>query len=265
MTGTGKNIYCAVALLALLFGGIATVAADSQQAPAQTAMRPEAGIPDTDYHRLFRDYGYNLTRGLFSQRNAAPFIVGFTATTAFGTLDTQVRDALEGKTSGNLGQFIGGPAVIWPLVGGSVLISQFTENRKFRAFAYDLTQGILVDETIVRSVKYVVNRTRPNGEKYSFPSGHTSNSFVVATVLDHYYGHKWGIPVYAVAAAVGASRIAKGKHYLSDTLMGATIGYITARTAVHRHDEAQVRKTMSLRVTPYADENGTGIGVHVLF
>ena len=238
--------------------------ADAPDNPPERSILPDGSeTPDTDFHRFLRDYGFNITLGMFSERNVAPFAVGFTATTAFGTQDDEVRDAVEGKTSGSLGQFIGGPAVIWPLVGGSVLISQFTENRKFRAFAYDLTQGILVDETYVRTVKYAVDRTRPNGERYSFPSGHTSNSFVVATVLDHYYGHKWGIPVYTVAALIGASRIAKGKHYLSDTIAGATIGYLAARTAIHTHTRQGTRPNLVL--APFRDENGTGLGMTLRF
>jgi PAP2 superfamily len=261
---TWKRIVCTIALLLLILPSFA-LAADSPDKPAEAPGKNGGSeIPDTDFHNLLRDYGFSLTRGMFSERNIAPFVVGFSGATAFGTLDQQVREAVEGTTSsGNLGQFIGGPAVIWPLVGGSVLISQFTENRKFRAFAYDLTQGALVDETLVRTVKYAVRRTRPNGDKYSFPSGHTSNSFVVATVLDHYYGHRWGIPVYTVAALIGASRISKGKHYLSDTIAGAMIGYLSARTAIHGHTRSDTAPSLSF--APYRDENGTGLGMTLLF
>ena len=43
-----------------------------------------------------------------------------------------------------------------------------------------------------------------------------------------------------VAALVGASRIEKGKHYLSDVLFGATLGYIAGRTAVRSTERSRV-------------------------
>jgi membrane-associated phospholipid phosphatase len=40
------------------------------------------------------------------------------------------------------------------------------------------------------------------------------------------------VPAYAAAAAVGYSRIVRDKHYLSDVVAGATLGYIVGRTVV---------------------------------
>jgi len=55
--------------------------------------------------------------------------------------------------------------------------------------------------------KFAVNRTRPNGDPRSFPSGHASATFATAAVLQHYYGWRVGLPVYAAASLTGASRI----------------------------------------------------------
>ena len=69
---------------------------------------------------------------------------------------------------------------------------------------------------------------------------HTSGTFAFATVAAHYYGMKVSIPAYAVAALVGASRIEKGKHFLSDVVFGATLGYIAGRTAVRGTERSRV-------------------------
>ncbi|MEE0984608.1 MAG: phosphatase PAP2 family protein [Bacteroidaceae bacterium] len=88
--------------------------------------------------------------------------------------------------------------------------------------------------TMVYGMKYGIDRTRPNGERGSFPSGHTATAFMGATLLAHEYGHKsvW-IPIagYSVATATGVLRILNNKHYASDVLVGAAIGIVSAELA----------------------------------
>jgi membrane-associated phospholipid phosphatase len=38
--------------------------------------------------------------------------------------------------------------------------------------------------------------------------------------------------MYIVAAVVGASRVEMGKHFPSDVIFGAALGYIAAKTAI---------------------------------
>src|SRR5438270_1696136 len=63
----------------------------------------------------------------------------------------------------------------------------------------------------------------------SFPSGHAANSFAFASVFAHRYPQKkwvkWGS--YALATGVSLSRYPAKKHYPSDILIGATLGYVT--------------------------------------
>ena len=55
-----------------------------------------------------------------------------------------------------------------------------------------------------------------------------------ATLLAHEYGHKsvW-IPIsgYTVAAATGALRVLNNRHYVSDVLVGAAVGILSAELA----------------------------------
>jgi membrane-associated phospholipid phosphatase len=59
-------------------------------------------------------------------------------------------------------------------------------------------------------------------------------SFMWATVLSRNYGLKVGIPAYAVAGYVGATRLQENKHHMSDIFAGATIGYIVGRTVTRQ-------------------------------
>lgn len=74
------------------------------------------------------------------------------------------------------------------------------------------------------ALKYAVNERRPDGEDYSFPSGHSAVSFSSAEFIRKRYGWEYGLPAYAVATFVGYSRVESKQHYVHDVLAGAAIG-----------------------------------------
>jgi len=63
----------------------------------------------------------------------------------------------------------------------------------------------------------------------SFPSGHSATSFAFAALVAHRYPHnkwiKWS--AYALATGVALSRYPAKRHYPSDILIGAAVGYVT--------------------------------------
>lgn len=65
----------------------------------------------------------------------------------------------------------------------------------------------------------------------SFPSGHATGAFSVATVVAmRYHRHRW-VPwaVYGFATAVSLSRVTTLAHFPSDVFLGAALGYTIAR------------------------------------
>jgi hypothetical protein len=92
-------------------------------------------------------------------------------------------------------------------------------------------KGIVINTAITQSLKYSINRTRPDGEDLSFPSGHTSAAFHGAAFIDMNYGSKYGFPAYALAAFVGYSRVRANRHYISDVIAGAAVGILSAKLA----------------------------------
>jgi membrane-associated phospholipid phosphatase len=63
----------------------------------------------------------------------------------------------------------------------------------------------------------------------SFPSGHSTSVFALATLLAFFEKNNKGKLAYLlVAVAVGYSRIYLGQHFLSDVLMGSCIGVLAA-------------------------------------
>ncbi len=84
--------------------------------------------------------------------------------------------------------------------------------------------SMIATQVITHTVKRTINRQRPNGGDYSFPSGHTSCAFQAASFLYYKYGWEVGVPSLALAGFVGWSRYYANKHYISDILAGAAIG-----------------------------------------
>jgi membrane-associated phospholipid phosphatase len=63
----------------------------------------------------------------------------------------------------------------------------------------------------------------------SFPSGHSTSIFALATMLAIFEKNKRQNVIYLlVAVAVGYSRIYLGQHFLPDVLMGSFLGVMTA-------------------------------------
>ncbi len=103
-------------------------------------------------------------------------------------------------------------------------------------------------------MKYGVRRTRPDGSNAaSFPSGHSSGTFASATVLHRHYGWKAGVPAYAVATWVAASRLNENKHFLSDVAFGAAVGILGGRTVTFGHGSTR------FEVAPLAAPGGAGV------
>ncbi|HEU4903412.1 MAG TPA: phosphatase PAP2 family protein [Flavisolibacter sp.] len=71
----------------------------------------------------------------------------------------------------------------------------------------------------------------------SFPSGHTTVAFAAATVYALEYADKPWVPVmaYTAASLIGFSRITENKHWATDVLAGAALGYLTGKQVVNNY------------------------------
>lgn len=69
----------------------------------------------------------------------------------------------------------------------------------------------------------------------SFPSGHTTAAFAAATVYALEYKDKPLIPImsYGAATLIGLSRITENKHWATDVLVGAMLGYLSGKQVVN--------------------------------
>jgi len=93
-----------------------------------------------------------------------------------------------------------------------------------------LAQSVAVETVIVYSMKQLIDRERPNGGRFAFPSGHTALSFTSSTFLYKRYGWQYGVPASIAASFVAFSRYGTDEpvHYFSDVVAGAAIGIATS-------------------------------------
>jgi membrane-associated phospholipid phosphatase len=214
---------------------------------------------------FFSNAGRNVT-GMWSRDNSGPLFVGLVATgvATFGDSRAQhyfQSNPMPGLT--NAGAKSGGMLV----VAGSSLallgLSQTVGGDRFRAAAYDTTQAVLVNTLYTFALKSTTHRTRPDGtDRLSFPSGHTSNAFAIATVWSKQYGTRAAIPGYFLASLVGVSRMSGQKHHLSDVVAGATLGYLVGSTVV-KNDGGRVGGGERRRLSFGLDGGPAGDGVGV--
>jgi len=116
-------------------------------------------------------------------------------------------------------------------------IGRISHEPKVTHVGSDLIRAQILNALLTSAIKVTVDRTRPNGGDYSFPSGHTSATFTSAAVLQSHFGWKVGAPAYAIGALVSWGRVRDNQHWLSDTVAGATIGIIVGQTITRGHRE----------------------------
>jgi membrane-associated phospholipid phosphatase len=117
-----------------------------------------------------------------------------------------------------------------------IVLVLFIASERF--LAYELILGTLTLWLVVELVKLLIHRSRPfirltqarivglRARGRSFPSGHTSQAFFMATLMtQHFHSSVWiALLLYTAALLVGITRLYVGAHYPRDVLAGAILG-----------------------------------------
>lgn len=243
---------------------------DASFAPPMPDLRGDRYLPmdgfDGDGRRTMGAFPKNLGRGfasVFTKESLHPFLIGAAAAGASSFYDTRVQQGLAGQSQGfgDFGAKAGGARIMVPLTAGLFLAGRASHDSRFRAATYDVAEAVLVSTAYTHAFKSAVQRSRPDGSnRLSFPSGHTSSAFAMASVFDAHYGHQVGIPAYLAAAGIGASRIERSKHHLSDGLAGATLGYLVGRAVAKDNGLPSRGREKHFAFTPATDARGAGMG-----
>ncbi|HSB34027.1 MAG TPA: phosphatase PAP2 family protein [Nitrospirota bacterium] len=180
-------------------------------------------------------------------------------------------------TTDNIGDnatLVGHGALTAPIVGGMYLYGYLADDGKMRKTSLLSVESFVLTGVFVQTLKRATGRHRPDtgdpphtwdgprihtpGSHMSFPTGHGSSAFAIATVIASEYDNIV-IPTiaYSVAGITALNRISHNAHWASDTFVGSAIGYFTGKAVVASHRGGEGR--LSLAPMNIGDNVGMGV------
>ena len=141
-----------------------------------------------------------------------------------------------------------GPAAAILFYGGAAMLG---DDEEALNTSWEVGEAAVLSVLLTGVFKAAVGRERPNvqgnnsasfhpgsfsDDRTSFPSGHTALAFSLAAVLQD-----TDLPVFvkaipfALAGVTAWARVHDNRHWVSDTVAGALIGYGVGRFVVHRN------------------------------
>lgn len=204
----------------------------------QTVPAPTPAPPNP-FSNLFKNLATDA-KAMVSPSTAVILGVGGIAALVVHTNDDQklydwVQKRDPKSQSSDVANFLGNDVV---QSGGSIVvwgIGKRAHNLTVETVGADLIRAHLLDGILTQGIKFAVQRKRPSGANYSFPSGHTSSSFTTAAVIQDHYGLAPALPFYALGSAIAFARIRTNHHWLSDTVFGAALGIASGRASTRYH------------------------------
>jgi hypothetical protein len=261
-----------------LSGASATL--QTSQTPETSAATPQA--PPSSFPRLVLIDARDVLGAPLSWRGPqwGKFSLAVAGVGAAALLDRTVRDA-ERRDHNHFADQIAkdfeplGSAGAFGVLGSFYLVGLVRDDTRARSVGEDgLIASVIAGGIVTPVLKFATGRNRPRdaGKTFefkpfsgasSFPSGHTTEAFAVASVIATHYPAGWVQGVaYGSAALVGFARIHHQAHFLSDVTAGAIIGTVTGRAVVHRNEQERRRFAMTPLLGP---RNQPGVGVEVSF
>lgn len=245
------------AAIAVLLAGMAS-AQDRPTPPDASLQSPATQSPSKppDHGvavQLLRDVGSDY-KNFFSTDTALWLGIGGGAALGVHAADKSIADSVQQSHPSLPGGSIYGTqklqipvAIGWWIAGAAAGSERNADTGR------DLLRAQIATFSWTYAIKLATQRTRPNGDPHSFPSGHASTSFATAMVLQEHFGWKLGVPAFLAAAYTAASRVTDNQHWTSDTVFGAALGMACARTVT-----LHLRNT-KVSVAPLPARRGGGV------
>ena len=174
--------------------------------------------------------------------------------------------------------------------GNKYYISSFLVGSYFSGYLFDskrLTEtallgfeSLVISAIFTHSLKQLFHRHRPlanegndvfdgpfysgNHDLLSFPSGHSTSSFAVATIFANQYAQNnlfLSSIIYSMATLTAISRVYDDEHWASDIFIGGIIGYLTGKTIYNLN---QNRKN-KISITPINNFKSKSYGLDLIY
>ncbi len=219
------------------------------------------------FRRVIGDQVYLLTTWWPEELGKVSFVLPVTLTAVLASRTASDPQAWDRRTARrlhswstgwvrDLGEFlsqIGESRYALLIIGGTYAGSRWTGNERIERCASLSVEALFNTSIYVGFLKKASRRTRPvgggTGEFFvsdpppgqsngSYPSGHATGIFAVATVFAlEFEDNRWAPWVsYATAGLIALSRVTLGRHFPTDVVTGAILGNSIGRMVSHRSD-----------------------------
>ncbi|HEY1433862.1 MAG TPA: phosphatase PAP2 family protein [Thermoanaerobaculia bacterium] len=206
--------------------------------------------------------------------------------TAVGfALDIPMRDKTQAHQTATLDELTKvvepfGEAYSFAVIGAYGIAGFVFHDPDAKNIFFDsLIASALASGIITPTLKFVIGRDRPSesvsstdfhpfsGSDNSFPSGHATQAFAVASVISAHSDQVWvSVTAYTIAGLVGFARIYHNAHWTSDVTAGALIGTFVGRGVVALNNRLRAGPgKVRIAFAPLVTDRARGIGVLAAF
>jgi len=153
------------------------------------------------------------------------------------------------KTADNLSKYVFEPFGRFSpvIIGGLYIGGRLVKDNRLAGTSLTAAKAFVVSAVAAGIVKQLTHRHRPyqddipdhanwdgpfsSFEYTSFPSGHSTAAFSMATVYAIEYQSTIWVPVlaYTLATGTAVSRVYDNDHWVSDVVIGSALGFVTGR------------------------------------
>jgi membrane-associated phospholipid phosphatase len=203
----------------------------------------QKGNDKSVFFPLSKDFNFSATKTLISL-GAVGIIMVF---------DGPIMDFIQrNKDAGildevaNYGNHFGEMSGLLPVVLGTLSYGLVFDNNRAKNAALSSIGAVVLGQLVIETLKSATHRSRPEAgmgpfdfrgfglgsDNTSFASGHSAAAWSVASVFAEEYGdeYKWApAAAYGLAALTSYARMNKNKHWASDVVMGAMVGYVAGK------------------------------------
>lgn len=172
----------------------------------------------------------------------------------------------QSKTASKLSKYIfepiGNGKITSVILGGFYLGGLVAKDNRLAGTSLTAAKAVFVSSVCTQVLKQLSHRHRPFQDATpdktlwdgpfgktsfnSFPSGHSTAAFGLATVFAFEYRKTIWIPclAYTLATGTAISRLYDNKHWASDVVIGSAIGFFTGRFMWKQSGKAKNRCTL---------------------
>jgi membrane-associated phospholipid phosphatase len=255
------------------------------QSLAQTETLParmSSVVPDKAYFKSWLTDGRDIVTApcRWNQRQWIAFTGVVGGTVILMTMDARIQQAVQNNLnhfSGNVASYglepWGSGVYTLPALGILYGVGAITKNDKARYTALKGAEAYLFGFFAAQVLKQLTHRHRPYQDEppnpniwegpfkpisnSSFPSGHSTVAFAVATVVATSYSKTIWVPIlcYSLAGLTAVSRIYQNDHWSSDVFVGSALGFAIGKTIINNHFK-------QLEIVPVSH---TGFGVMLVY